>query len=203
MSKVFVQCDVVRNNALKLAARIYNDGFIPDVIYVSLRGGAYVGNVISEFFKLKSGQHDLKPVLYSAVVARSYEEPGSQKIKICIDGWTYDPKYLRNGDRVLLVDDIYDTGNTINYLADVIIQNGIKSEHLKIVVHDYKVHTYMDTQATGTPPNYYYRKITVNKPSESEWIHYLSHELVGLTDAEIRAHYPEEIQSILIDPNSK
>ena len=51
MSKIFLQYDTVRNNAIKLAHRILKDGFVPDVIYVSLRGGAYIGNVISEYFK--------------------------------------------------------------------------------------------------------------------------------------------------------
>ncbi|MDR2795100.1 MAG: phosphoribosyltransferase, partial [Spirochaetaceae bacterium] len=51
MIKEFTMYDTVRNNAIKLAARIYGDGFVPDVIYVSLRGGAYLGNVISEYFK--------------------------------------------------------------------------------------------------------------------------------------------------------
>ena len=38
--KEFLQFDTVRNNALKLAHQIYTDGFIPDVIYVSLRGAS-------------------------------------------------------------------------------------------------------------------------------------------------------------------
>ena len=32
--------------------KFIKDGFIPDVIYVSLRGGAYLANVISEYFKI-------------------------------------------------------------------------------------------------------------------------------------------------------
>ncbi|MDR3336235.1 MAG: phosphoribosyltransferase, partial [Treponema sp.] len=52
MEKEFLPYNIVRNNALKLAYRIYKDGFFPDVIYVSLRGGAYLGNVISEYFKI-------------------------------------------------------------------------------------------------------------------------------------------------------
>ena len=68
MAKEFLDLKVVRNNALKLAERIRNDGFIPDVIYVSLRGGAYLGNVISEYFKVvRNGE---RPVFYAAVVAR-------------------------------------------------------------------------------------------------------------------------------------
>lgn len=61
MHKEFVTCDTVRNNAIKLAYKIYRDGFIPDIIYVSLRGGAYMGNVISEYFKFV--KDDGRPVL--------------------------------------------------------------------------------------------------------------------------------------------
>ena len=52
MKKDFLPYDCVRNNAIKLAWKIHRDGFVPDVIYVSLRGGAYIGNVISEYFKI-------------------------------------------------------------------------------------------------------------------------------------------------------
>ena len=40
MSKEFLPYDTVRNDALKLAHKIYHSGFFPDVIYASLRGGA-------------------------------------------------------------------------------------------------------------------------------------------------------------------
>ena len=48
MRKEFLSYQTVRNNAIKLAHRIHGEGFFPDVIYVSLRGGAYMGNVMSE-----------------------------------------------------------------------------------------------------------------------------------------------------------
>ena len=70
MIKEFLPYDVVRNDALKLAYKMYNiDGFVPDVIYCSLRGGAYMANVISEYYKIAHKNHH--PVLYAAVVARS------------------------------------------------------------------------------------------------------------------------------------
>jgi hypoxanthine phosphoribosyltransferase len=34
MSKAFLSYQVIRNNAIKLAHQIHNEGFIPDVIYV-------------------------------------------------------------------------------------------------------------------------------------------------------------------------
>ena len=46
MIKEFLPYEKVRNNALKLAHKIYKeDNFVPDVLYCSLRGGAYMANV--------------------------------------------------------------------------------------------------------------------------------------------------------------
>lgn len=185
MRKEFVPYDLIRNNALKLAYRIYKDGFIPDIIYVSLRGGAYMGNVISEFFKfVRAGR---KPVFYAAVVARSYTDVSTQGA-IKIDGWTYGPDVLRNGDKVLLVDDVYDSGRTVNHLAEVIMRQGLSRGDIKIAVHDYKLRLYLpETQPIH--PDYWCRKIEVAKPEEEVWIHYMSHELVGLTAEEAAEHY--------------
>ncbi|MDR0450094.1 MAG: phosphoribosyltransferase, partial [Treponema sp.] len=129
MKKEFLPYDTVRNNTLKLARRIYQDGFMPDVIYVSLRGGACLGNVISEYFKVI--RRKSRPVYYAAVVARSYTDVLKQD-KVTVEGWTYDPARLRIGDRVLLVDDIFDSGRTINHLAGIILEKGIPRQDLKV-----------------------------------------------------------------------
>jgi len=185
MRKEFLQFDVIRDNALKLAHRIYSEGFIPDVIYVSLRGGAYLGNIISEYFKIV--HKGSRPVYYAAVVARSYTDVGqAQKIKI--DGWTYSPEHLRVGDKVLLVDDIFDSGNTINYLAQIILDKGIPRNDLKIAVHDYKY--FFDKQKQlAIQPDYWCRKHDISIHDEDYWIHYMSHELMGLTQKELEENY--------------
>jgi hypothetical protein len=196
MDKEFISYNQVRNNALRLAHRIRLDGFVPDVIYVSLRGGAYLGNVISEYFKIV--RKDARPVFYAAVVARSYVDI-RQHDQVRIDGWTYSPENLRNGDRILLVDDIYDTGRTINHLVEVILSKGIPRKDIKVAVHDFKVAAYKhDTPAIT--PDYWCRKIEVASPEQDRWIHYMSHELVGLTEDELTTYYyPEEpeLQEIL------
>ncbi|MDR1971092.1 MAG: phosphoribosyltransferase [Treponema sp.] len=185
MIKEFLPYDTVRNNTLKLAHRIYHDGFIPDVIYVSLRGGAYLGNVISEYFKLV--RNDERPVYYAAVVARSYSDVMSQN-KVSVEGWTYDPAHLRTGDRVLLVDDIFDSGYTINHLAGIILEKGIPRHDLKIAVHDYK-YFYDKSDQLAVQPDYYCRKHEVSVKDEPRWIHYMSHELVGLEEGELEEYY--------------
>jgi hypoxanthine phosphoribosyltransferase len=185
MLKEFLPYNIVRNNALKLAAKIYADDFIPDVIYVSLRGGAYLGNIISEYFKIV--RKNLHPVYYAAVVARSYSDI-AQTEKIKVEGWTYSPDHLRTGDKVLLIDDIFDSGKTINHLAEIILGKSVPRSHLKIAVHDYK---YFVDKKEQLPiqPDYWCRKQEMSEKDTPRWIHYESHELIGLTREELEEHY--------------
>ncbi|GAB6392529.1 MAG: phosphoribosyltransferase [Treponematales bacterium] len=185
MKKEFLPYDTVRNNALLLAKRIYGDGFLPDVIYVSLRGGVYIGNVISEYFTIINRKG--RPVYYAAVVARSYTGVGEAG-KIRVEGWTYAPEHLRFGDKVLLVDDIFDSGRTLNHLAGVIMSKGIPREDLKIAVHDYK-YFYDKPSQLPVQPDYWCRKHDLSVKGEDLWIHYLSHELVGLSPEEREQRY--------------
>ena len=197
MRKDFLSYDIVRDNSLKLACSIYRSGFLPDIIYVLLRGGAYIGNVISEYFKII--RRDERPVFYAAVVARSYTDIRLQE-KVMVDGWTYAPEYLRNGDRVLLVDDIFDSGRTINHLAGIIMDKGIPREDLKVAVHDYKVF-HGGGQPLFVQPDFYCRRHEIEKPEDDVWIHYMSHELVGLSKSEMDAYYShidEETRNLLL-----
>ncbi len=199
MIKEFLEYETVRNNALKLANKIYKDGFFPDVIYCSLRGGAYMANVISEYFKILAKVKKFHPVLYAGVVARSYSDI-AQHTKVFIDGWTYPPENLRPGDKILLIDDIFDSGRTINCLVETLMNSrGIPREDIKVVVHDYKYFTYYNEQLP-IQPDYYCRKFEINNPEENRWIHYMSHELVGLSKDELEENYfkqDEELREVL------
>lgn len=198
MAKEFITHDNLRDSALKLAYKIYKeDHYVPDIIYAGMRGGAYLGNVFSEFYKLVCAKNSIKSVKYAAVVARSREAliPG-EDTDVVVDGWTFDPKQLTIDSKVLIVDDIYDTGNTINLLTNVFLDHGIKRENIKIAVYDYKVLNY--AKKLPIQPDYYCRKFVLDSPSDSKWIHYLSHEYVGLTDEEIDKVYDDpEVRSIL------
>ena len=183
--KEFLPYDSVRIDALKLAHKIYQqDKFVPDVIYTSLRGGAYMANVISEYYKVALKNH--KPVLYAAVVARSYTDV-SQHSAVRIDGWTYSPDYLRAGDTIMLVDDIFDSGRTLNYLVGILLERGVPRENIKIVVHDYKVYKWKEP--LPIQPDYWCRKFEISNPEENNWINYNSHELVGLTHEELEENF--------------
>jgi len=184
MNKDFVPYDTVRDNALKLGWQIVQSGFVPDVIYVSLRGGAYLGNILSEYFKVV--RQGSRPVFYAAVVAHSYTDI-RQNTSVRVDGWTYSPEYLRTGDRVLFVDDIFDTGRTINHLVNVILERGIPRNDVKVAVHDYKV--FADAPVLPIAPDFYCCRHDIPTRAQDPWIHYLSHELIGLTPEERNRWY--------------
>ncbi|MBE6351280.1 MAG: phosphoribosyltransferase, partial [Spirochaetaceae bacterium] len=59
---------------------------------------------------------------------------------------------------------------------------------IKVVVHDYK---YFPNKKEQLPiqPDYYCRKFVINNPEEDRWIHYMSHELVGLSQEELEEYY--------------
>ena len=186
MIKEFLPYETVRNDALKIAYKMYNeDSFTPDVIYCSLRGGAYMANVISEYYKIVRKDHH--PVLYAAVVARSYSDVRQATPRVYVDGWTYPPANLRPGDKILLVDDIFDTGHTINALVNILLDYGVPRKNIKVFVHDYKEFTYREK--LPILPDYWCRKFVISKPEEDRWIHYMSHELVGLSKKELEENY--------------
>ncbi len=185
MHKVFISPETMRNNSFRLGAQIYASGFYPDVIYIVLRGGANTGNPISEFFKWVRAEHpELRRILFAAVTARSYTGIGERE-EVRVEGWTYHPDHLRCGDRVLFLDDVYDRGLTISHLVGIIMNKGIPRNDIKVAVHDYKRRIYLNPPPLVVP-DFWHQCYELRKPEDDPWLHYLSHELEGLTEEEMR-----------------
>jgi len=88
---------------------------------------------------------------------------------------------------VLFVDDIFDTGRTINALVNIILERGLPRQDIKIAVHDYK--DFKDSPPLPIIPDFFCRKHILQDRAHDLWIHYLSHELVGLSPQERQTHY--------------
>lgn len=209
MTKEFLPFEKVRNDALHLAHKMHTDGVIPTVIYCSLRGGAYMANVISEYYKIACPK---SKVMYASVVAHSYttadeeESDGAghdgsshtgsnramiqSRCKVHVEGWSLMPESLRPTDTVMFVDDIFDSGHTVNALVRIFLKHGIPRGRIVVVVHDYKCFLYK--KPLPVLPDYWCRKIDIAKPDDDVWIHYMSHELAGLTREELEEYYYKE-----------
>ncbi|MGP1594616.1 MAG: phosphoribosyltransferase [Treponema sp.] len=185
MSKEFITYETLRNDGFRLARRIWDDGFVPNVLYCVLRGGSYLGNILHEWFKMTKPQD--KELRYAAVVTHSYSDSGKQT-KLVVDGWTHAPELLHTGDKILLVDDIFESGATMNYLVSALLEHGIPHSDIKIAVNDYKVFHTKDHHAL-VQPDYWCRKHDIYSDSDNTWIHYMSHELIGLSKQELEEYY--------------
>ena len=157
-----------------------------------------MANVMSEYYKLIAMKEGRTPVFYAAVVARSYGSVKEHSGHVDIDGWTWSPRNLKKGQKILIVDDIFDTGMTVNALVGQIMKEGIPREDIKVAVYDYKVPLYKDEPPLAIQPDYWCRKHVLKKPEDSAWIHYTCHEFIGLTHDEIDTVYSDpEVRDIL------
>jgi uncharacterized protein len=185
MTKEFIPYDTVRDNAILLGARIAREFGVPDIVYVSLRGGAALGNILSEYLQLLSPG---RKVLYGAVVAKSYHDIFSADARVRVEGWTLSPDRLPPGSRILLADDIFDTGRTVNHLVGLFLEQGFHRKDIAVAVHDYKIREF-DTARPSITPDFWCRRHVVTRPEDDFWLHYLSHELKSLTQDEIVRYY--------------
>jgi len=166
IEKEFIRADDLVRDSFELAKRIYDSGFIPDVLLVLWRGGTPVGIVIHEFLLYKGIEtyHTaLKAVSYTGIGSR--REPELENVESLMENLTPESK-------VLVIDDIFDSGSTMKKVVEEV---GSAVAELKIATLYYK----SEANTTEIVPDFYGRKT-------DRWIVF-PHELVGLRPEEIRA----------------
>ncbi len=167
--KEFLKSDELVTGSFALARKIHDSGFVPDVLLVLWRGGSTVGMIIHEYFAYKG--HDM---FHTAIKAESYA--GIEKrIAPRLDNIVPVLEKIRPGQRVLIVDDIFDTGCTVKLVSD----------HVREKTGDVKIATLFvraGHNRTGLRPDYFIRET-------SSWIVF-PHEIQDLTPEEIRQKDP-------------
>jgi hypothetical protein len=157
-----------------LAAQIRNSGWRPDILIALWRGGAPVGVAVHEFFKATGWQ-----VQHIPLKCYSYSGIGQNEgsVEFTFGGQIFG--MLRAGDKVLVVDDVFDTGKTAQAIKDKISRLGIDVDMRMAMVY-WKP----NKNRTAIKPDYYVRNL------DDQWIVF-PHELEGLTEAEIAEKDPK------------
>ncbi len=170
MEKEFVTADGLTENAFRLSAGIYASGFRPDMILVVWRGGSPVGIAVHEYFKYR-GVH----AAHAVVTVESYTGIGQQAEPRLSQ---LDPVLAEMDPegQVLLVDDIFDSGRTIQAVRDAVAP---RCRALRTATVYYKA----CNNKTDFEPDYFV-------VSTDKWVVF-PHELTGLSEDEIRekSHY--------------
>ena len=175
--KRYLSGNEVLLDSFRLARRIHDSRWDPDLLVILWRGGAPVGLAIHEFFVYKGMRKD-----HLTVECSSYA--GLRQARA--PEFSLAPQQLeriRPGRRVLIVDDIFDTGLTAERMREIVTARGAEA---RVATLFWKP----SRNRTDARPDYYLH-------ATRQWIVF-PHELDGLTRGELRRKGPE-IAALLLD----
>jgi hypoxanthine phosphoribosyltransferase len=170
MDKIFITATSLLQDSFRLAAKIYRSGFVPDFIVGIWRGGTPVGIAIQEYFEFIGIEAD-----HIAVRTSAYVGIGQRSKTIRVHGLHYIIEEANAGNSLLVVDDVFDSGHSIEaLLAELSSKMRLNMPaRVRIATPWYKP----GNNRTKMVPDYYIHET-------DKWIVF-PHELAGLTLEEI------------------
>ena len=186
MDKTVLSAQDLLEDSVELGIRILESGFEPTMIIAIWRGGTPVGMALQEVLAYAGVESDHIAIRTSSYVG--VDERGA----VAVHGLNYIIKKICHDDRVLIVDDVFDTGNTIKAVIEELTRRarGNTPEDIRVAVPWFKP----GRNETDIVPDYFLRET-------AEWLVF-PHELDALTPDELRENRPE-IASIVQGVNSK
>ena len=174
--KTYLSANQLLNDSFRLGTQIVNSGFQPTFIVAIWRGGAPVGIAVQEILAYAGIETD-----NIAIRTSSYKHGiDQQKGSVQVYGLSYLVKRLTHEDKLLIVDDVFDTGRTIAAVIDrlqVLLRQNIPTD-IRVATPYYKPSR---RQVDLTPDYYLYEN--------DEWLVY-PYEIHGLTREEMMQNKP-------------
>ncbi len=113
MIKTYISPQQLLEDSYQLAINIYNSGYRPDYIVGVWRGGAPVGIAVQELLDYLGVKTD-----HIAIRTSSYTGIGERAAKVHVHGLHYLTKRLQTDDSLLIIDDVHDTGLSIQQVIE-------------------------------------------------------------------------------------
>jgi len=175
MQKVFINAEELLRDSFKLARLVHESDFDPDFIIGVWRGGAPVGIAIQEYLDFVGVKTD-----HIAIRTSSYIGINQQQKTVRVHGLDYIIDNINADDNVLLVDDVFDSGRSIDAIFENLKTKTRRNmpQNIKIACPWYKPQRNM----TNRIPDYY-----INQTDE--WLVF-PHELKGLSAEELAQGKP-------------
>lgn len=175
ISKTFLSADELLKDSFVLGDQIIESGFHPTHIVGIWRGGAPIGIAVQELLEYRG-----HPCDHIAVRTSSYTGIDQQEKEVRVLGLNYLIDNLDREHSLLIIDDVFDTGRSIEALIRELSAKCRRNlpETIKMATVYYKP----SRNQTDLTPDYFVHET-------DDWLVF-PHELQGLTDAEIREHKP-------------
>ncbi len=175
MDKTVITAQELLEDSFNLGLQVLESGFEPTLIIAIWRGGTPVGMAVQEVLAYCGVESD-----HIAIRTSSYAGV-DKRGTVSVHGLNYIIKKVCHDDRVLIVDDVFDTGNTIVAVIEELNRRarGNTPEDIRVAVPWFKP----TRNQTNIVPEYYLRET-------SEWLVF-PHELDALTPEEMLERRPQ------------
>ncbi|WP_020410047.1 phosphoribosyltransferase [Hahella ganghwensis] len=174
--KQYLTAQGLLEDSYRLAAKIISSGFRPTFMLAIWRGGAPIGTAVQEFLDFHGITTD-----NIAIRTSSYSGIDQQSRQVKVFGLNYLVKNVQSHDRLLIVDDVFDTGRSIEAIIDELRKRARLNtpEDIRVAVPYYKP----SRNQTGRVPDYFIHETEA-------WLKY-PHSLEGLSADEIARNRPQ------------
>ena len=175
MEKHYIRSEDLIQDSFRLAWQVYEDGYRPNFIIGVWRGGAPIGIAVQEFFSVLGVPSD-----HIAIRTSHYKGIDDRSTEVQVYGLNYIIKQVESDDSLLIVDDVHDTGISIEKIvSDLQAACKKNTPEIKVATPYFKP----SKNKTRRTPDYYLH-VT------DKWLVF-PHELDGLSIGEIRSNKPE------------
>ena len=180
MNERFVGANELLRDSFQLAANVYKAGFRPDFLVGLWRGGSAVGIAVQEGLDYFGVSTDHIAIRTSYTGARGYTQMISEGENIRVHGLQYLLETLCSHHSMLIVDDVYSTGSSVNAVISQLARKTRRN-----LPRDIRIATvwYRPSEKTVRTPDYYVHET-------SDWLA-LPYELSGFTIDELKQNRPE------------
>ena len=175
MEKHYIRSEDLIQDSFRLAWQVYEDGYRPNYIIGVWRGGAPIGIAVQEFFSVLGVPSD-----HIAIRTSHYRGIDDRNSEVQVYGLNYVIKQVESDDSLLIVDDVHDTGVSIEKIVSD-LQSACKKNtpEIRVATPYFKP----SKNKTSRGPDYYLHE------TDNWWV--FPHELDGLSIEEMRANKPE------------
>ncbi|MBX2848350.1 MAG: hypothetical protein KTR16_08520 [Acidiferrobacterales bacterium] len=181
MNKQFIKEESLLNDSYRLGVQIYNSGFVPTFVVGMWRGGSAVGIYVQECLQYLGIKTDHIAIRTSYRGLTHYQSMlQNPKDNIRVHGTQYLLENLNVDDKLLLVDDVCGSGQTLE-----VVLRRLQSRLKRNMPREVKIAALWNKPSkryTNISPDFYIHET-------DDWL-VLPYELNGLTAEEIAREKP-------------
>ena len=174
--KQYLSADKLLVDSFRLAERVFSSGFKPTMIIAIWRGGVPIGIAVQEFLAYCGIETD-----HIAIRTSSYDACIDQRLDgIRVHGLNYVIKNVTEEDKLLIVDDVFDTGRTVDAVIERLTSLARLNtpSDIRVAVPYYKP----SRRQVDLLPDYYLHET-------DDWLVY-PYEIHGLSTTELMENKP-------------